>query len=145
MGTGDVVSNCASPATTVLIKYYFSGYFARSPSSSFPQPPRSRYLQVLLSEMSTSLDQLKATGTVVVSDSGDFESKPVSRFHRITNRQPIPTISFPIFTAIDIYKPQVREFTPSIHDANLDIVIVRMLLLTHPSSSPLLENPDMLG
>ena len=25
--------------------------------------------------MSTSLDQLKATGTVVVSDSGDFECK----------------------------------------------------------------------
>ena len=50
-----------------------------------------------------------------------------------------------LFTAIDIYKPQVREFTRSIRDANLDIAIVRMPQLTHPSSSPLLENPDMLG
>ncbi|KAG8771525.1 sedoheptulose-7-phosphate:D-glyceraldehyde-3- phosphate transaldolase [Serendipita sp. 397] len=39
--------------------------------------------------MSTSLDQLKATGTVVVSDSGDFES-------------------------IDAYKPQDATTNPSL-------------------------------
>lgn len=44
----------------------------------FPQPPPSTYPRISPLDMSTSLDHLKATGTVVVSDSGDFECKPVS-------------------------------------------------------------------
>jgi len=47
----------------------------------FPNHHHLPYLQIPLLEMSTSLDHLKATGTVVVSDSGDFECEPVSRFH----------------------------------------------------------------
>lgn len=56
------------PATTVL------KYLALPPST----PPFSSTTIISISsvEMSTSLDQLKATGTVVVSDSGDFECKP---------------------------------------------------------------------
>lgn len=50
----------------------------------FPQPPPSSDLRVLPLKMSTSLDYLKATGTVVVSDSGDFESKLVSKFHHLS-------------------------------------------------------------
>ena len=50
----------------------------------FHQPPPSPYLQILPLKMTTSLDYLKATGTVVVSDSGDFECKLVSRFRHFS-------------------------------------------------------------
>jgi len=53
--------------------------------------------------MTTSLDQLKQTGTTVVSDSGDFESKLVIVL--------VPSLSPPNadrVSAIDVYKPQVR-------------------------------------
>lgn len=50
--------------------------------------------------MTTSLDYLKQTGTVVVSDSGDFECK-----------LPIPFLVkvrlIGDYLAIDVYKPQV--------------------------------------
>ena len=49
--------------------------------SPFFSPPTTTisYFPTLPLEMSTSLDYLKATGTVVVSDSGDFECKPTSQ------------------------------------------------------------------
>jgi hypothetical protein len=49
--------------------------------------------------MTTSLDQLKQTGTVVVSDSGDFECG-FSCFSEFFNH-----LNFSE-TAIDVYKPQ---------------------------------------
>lgn len=52
--------------------------------------------------MTTSLDQLKQTGTVVVSDSGDFEcgSLYFSEFFNHLNSRG---------TAIDVYKPQASS------------------------------------
>ncbi len=52
--------------------------------------------------MSNSLDQLKQTGTVVVSDSGDFECTCILPAFQ-------DKIGWPCnFSAIDVYKPQVR-------------------------------------
>ena len=56
--------------------------------------------------MSNSLDLLKQTGTVVVSDSGDFECTCI-------------VISLPLylilwFLAIDAYKPQDATTNPSL-------------------------------
>ena len=84
---------------------------ARSPFF-FPPTTTISHFPTLPLEMSTSLDYLKATGTVVVSDSGDFECKP-TRFHPswcLTNHQSIPTTLPALLAAIDAYKPQVREF-----------------------------------
>lgn len=50
-----------------------------------------------------SLDQLKSCGTVVVSDSGDFECKSVP-----STPIDLPRSSLKFeFTAIGVYKPQV--------------------------------------
>ena len=70
--------NAYGPATTV------PKYLTSSARTSFPSTTTITYFQVLPVEMSTSLDYLKNTGTVVVSDSGDFESKPISRFHHLS-------------------------------------------------------------
>lgn len=43
--------------------------------------------------MSTSLDQLKATGTVVVSDSGDFACKLHRRHPAIVTPPSPPTVA----------------------------------------------------
>jgi len=53
--------------------------------------------------MTTSLDQLKQTGTVVVSDSGDFECG-FSCFSKF-----LQLLKFPRETAIDVYKPQASS------------------------------------
>ena len=55
--------------------------------------------------MTTSLDYLKQTGTVVVSDSGDFECKLSFRRHVDAHIARI-LMSLPCL-AIDVYKPQV--------------------------------------
>jgi hypothetical protein len=52
--------------------------------------------------MTTSLDQLKQTGTVVVSDSGDFECGFLY-FSEFFNH-----LNFRV-TAIDVYKPQASS------------------------------------
>lgn len=54
--------------------------------------------------MTTSLDLLKQTGTVVVSDSGDFESLYLFFTHP----------SAYLIVAIDVYKPQDATTNPSL-------------------------------
>lgn len=55
--------------------------------------------------MTTSLDLLKQTGTVVVSDSGDFEC-----MFAIAHHLDHALIFWLILSAIDVYKPQVDRF-----------------------------------
>lgn len=60
--------------------------------------------------MTTSLDHLKQTGTVVVSDSGDFEcessSSSIQHIRYLTSRSNS--------AAIDVYKPQDATTNPSL-------------------------------
>jgi hypothetical protein len=61
--------------------------------------------------MSASLDQLKATGTVVVSDSGDFESEYL--IFVPSNYRPLITYYTDIrHPGIDAYKPQDATTNP---------------------------------
>ena len=49
----------------------------RKPFEFGPRNLSSGYLKIVFLKMPTFLDHLRATGTVVVSDSGDFECKIV--------------------------------------------------------------------
>ena len=52
----------------------------------------SRSQRINLLKMATSLEQLRASGTVVVADTGDFESKrPVHPRHNGSPTQPVKT------------------------------------------------------
>ena len=74
--------------------------YYQSRRKRWPHRPTTTILPSL--NMTTSLDQLKQTGTVVVSDSGDFEcgfSCFSEFFNHLNFRE----------TAIDVYKPQASS------------------------------------